>query len=79
MVIRKRLDLPPAVARAFVRDMRAYFAAQPGAKRDLIAVHQLRALQEFQGPREKKLRLDDIKEMFEAMRDTSVDPRIVSV
>jgi hypothetical protein len=32
-------------------------------------VHQLRTLQEYQGPREKKLRLDDVKEMFRQMKD----------
>jgi hypothetical protein len=68
LIKRKRLDLPPAVAKAFVRDMRAYFAEEPGAKRDAIAVHQLRALQEFQGPREKRLRLDDIKTMFAELK-----------
>jgi hypothetical protein len=31
-------------------------------------VHQLKVLQEFQGPREKKLRLDDVKAMFAEMK-----------
>ena len=30
MVIRKPLDLPPAVAKAFVKDMHAYFAEETG-------------------------------------------------
>jgi hypothetical protein len=63
------LDLPPAVARAFVDDMRAYFAEENPIKRDGIAVRQLRALREHQGPREKPLRLSDIKSMFVQMRD----------
>jgi hypothetical protein len=32
-------------------------------------VRQLRALREYQGPREKKLRLSDVKEMFAQMKD----------
>jgi hypothetical protein len=71
MVIRKPLDLPPAVGRAFVDDMRAYFAESDSIKRDLIAVRQLQALKEFQGPREKKLRLSDVKEMFLEMKDSA--------
>ncbi|MGA7718467.1 hypothetical protein [Bradyrhizobium sp.] len=69
MVIRKPVDLPPAVARAFVEDMRAYFAEDNPIKRDGIAVRRLRALREHQGPREKKLRLSDVKEMFALMKD----------
>jgi hypothetical protein len=42
--MRKPLDLPPAVARAFVKDMRAYFAEDDGHRRDAIAVRQLHAL-----------------------------------
>ena len=45
-MIRKPLDLPPAVARAFVEDMRAYFTEENPIKRDGIAVRQLRALRE---------------------------------
>jgi len=65
----KPLDLPPDVARAFVEDMRAYFAEENPIKRDGIAVRQLRALREHQGPREKKLRLSDVKELFAQMKD----------
>jgi hypothetical protein len=32
-------------------------------------VRQLRALREHQGPREKKLRLSDVKELFAQMKD----------
>jgi hypothetical protein len=66
---RKPLELPPVVARAFVQDMRAYFDEENPIKREGIAVRQLRALREHQGPREKKLRLSDIKEMFVQMKD----------
>jgi hypothetical protein len=68
MVIRKPLDLPPAVARAFVDDMRAFFAENNAAKRDAIAVRQLHALKDHQGPREKPLRLSDVKQMFVEMK-----------
>jgi hypothetical protein len=33
MVIRKPLDLPPAVAHAFVKNVRAYFAEESQIKR----------------------------------------------
>jgi hypothetical protein len=38
-------------------------------KQDEIASRQLHALWAFQGPREKKLRLADVKQMFLEMRD----------
>ena len=69
MISRKPLDLPPDVAYAFVEDMRAYFAEENPIKRDGIAVRQLRALREHQGPREKKLRLSDVKALFAQMKD----------
>jgi hypothetical protein len=64
MVTRKPLDLPPAVAREFMKDMMAYFAEDDGHRRDAIAARQLHALREVQGPREKALRLSDVKRMF---------------
>ena len=39
------------------------------AARDEIAARQLQALREYQGPRDKKLRVHDVKEMFEQMKD----------
>jgi hypothetical protein len=66
----KRIDLPPTVARAFVEDMRAYYAEEDGHKRDAIAVRQLHALKVHQGPREKALRLSDVKQMFREMKGT---------
>jgi hypothetical protein len=59
---RKQLEVPPAVARAFVKDMKAFFAAKTGFEKDEIAARQLHALREHQGPRAKKLRLTDIHE-----------------
>jgi hypothetical protein len=66
----KNIELPPRVAQAFVRDMRAFFKAKNQLKQDEIASRQLHALWAFQRPREKKLRLSDVKEMFLQMRDT---------
>jgi hypothetical protein len=37
VIVRKPLDLPPKVARAFVDDMRAYFAEENRYKQDEIA------------------------------------------
>jgi len=36
---------------------------------DAIAAHQLGVLKGYQWPREKKLRLSDVKDTFLAMRD----------
>src|SRR5262245_3632252 len=52
----KPIDLPPEVAKAFVRDMRAFFKEENAIKRDEIAGRQLFALSAFQCPRDKKLR-----------------------
>jgi hypothetical protein len=69
VIVRKPLDLPPAVDRAFVKDMRAFFAEKTRYKQDEIALRQLHALKEHQGPRDKKLRLSDVTDMFYQMRD----------
>jgi hypothetical protein len=66
---RKPIELPPAVARAFVRDMNAYFAETNLIKRDEIAIRRLVALNEYLGRRERPLRVIDVKEMFLQMRD----------
>ena len=63
---RKPIELPPAVARAFVKDMRAFFAEPNAIKRDEIAARQLWALkQHYRG----KLRITDVYEMFVQMKD----------
>ena len=61
----KLIELP--VAKAFVRDMRAFFAAGgTGVEADGIAAQQLHGIkQHYKG----KLRLTDVKEMFLQMRD----------
>jgi hypothetical protein len=65
----KHIELPPQVAKAFVRDMRAFFKAKDQLKRDEIASRQLHALVAFQRPRDKRLRLVDVKRMFQETKD----------
>ena len=48
--------------------MKAFFKAK-GHEADEIAARQCHALQAYQRPRDKKLRLADVKEMFRQMRD----------
>jgi hypothetical protein len=68
LIARKQIELPPNVAKAFVKDMQAYFAEDDGHKRNAIAVRQLHALKEHQGPREKPLGLSDVKAMYLEMK-----------
>jgi septin family protein len=68
----KPLELPLKVAKAFARDMQAFFEEENAIKRDEIAARQLHALQAFQKPREKGLRLADVKEMFLQMKDIKI-------
>ena len=68
-MLRKRLELPPDVTKAFARDMRAYFKATGQNQRDEIAGRQRAALSEFQGPREKPLRITDVIKMFNEIKD----------
>jgi hypothetical protein len=65
---RKQFNFTPAVARSFIADMRALFAVKEGIKRDEIVARQAWLLSEHLGPREKKLRLIDVREMFVQMR-----------
>lgn len=67
--IAKQLELPPEVAKAFVRDMQAFFKAKGQNERDEIAARQRFALSEFQGPRDKKLRVTDVIKIFQALKD----------
>ena len=69
MVMRYPLDLPIAVAHAFLKDMKAYFAEEDRLKRDEIALRQLHALREHQEPREQPLGLSDVKAMFLKVRN----------
>ena len=49
--------------------MRDFFAEENPTKRDAIAAHQFSVLRDYQGPRDKKLRLEDVKQMFAEMKD----------
>ena len=66
---RKLIEIPPVAARSFVRDMRAYHSTNDSIKRDEIAARQAWLLSDHLGPREKKLRVIDLREMFLQMRD----------
>jgi len=68
---RKLPDIPPEVARAFVVDMRAFFAENNGSshKADEIAARQAWALSQYLGPQEKPIRIQDVKQMFLRLRD----------
>jgi hypothetical protein len=65
----KAIELPPGVARHFVEHMHAFFAETDPIKRDAIAAEQMTVLQKYQGPREKPLRIIDVREMFLQMRE----------
>jgi len=69
MMARKPLNLPMDAVRQFAEDMRAFHAASSTMDRAEIAERQLDALQKFLGPRDKKLRLRDVIELFEQMKD----------
>jgi hypothetical protein len=66
-MLRKQLEIPPQAAKAFVRDMRAFFkATEPEAHE--IAARQCRVLQQYQGPREKAA-VSNVKQMFLQMKE----------
>ncbi|WP_338832182.1 hypothetical protein [Bradyrhizobium sp. 27S5] len=66
-VTRKPLEIPPEIARQFAADMRAYHADRDGNLRDRIAVGTRHMLLEHM-PTGTKLRLNEVKELFERMR-----------
>ncbi len=68
---RKPIEIPPAAARSFANDMRAYHATNDSTKKDEIAARQAWLLSEHLGPHEKKLRVIDVREMFAQMKDHS--------
>jgi hypothetical protein len=55
--------------------MRAFLATPNTLKQDEIAARQLQALNEHRRPRDKKLRLADVKRMFVQMRDQEIAER----
>ena len=66
---RKPIDMPPAAAKAFMRDLKAFFAEPDIHKRDLIAGDQMRALWEHQRPGDRRVSILDVKELFYALKD----------
>jgi hypothetical protein len=69
LMTKLNIELPTAAARRFVKDMEAFFTESRAIKRDEIAARQLHALREHRRPRDPKLRLSDVKELFELTRD----------
>ena len=69
MTARADGGLPPKVAKTFVKHMRAYYAEPSAIKRGKIAGDLAYLLKPYLPPRDRKLRLPDIYEMFEAMKD----------
>jgi hypothetical protein len=67
-MLRKELVIPPQAARAFARDMKAYFRTRDKDKRVAIAAKQADLLQQH-WPRGARLRIAEVKEMFRQMRD----------
>jgi hypothetical protein len=65
----KPIELPPEVAKAFVRDMRAFHEEKSPIKRDEIASQQIHVLRQYQGKSERPIKLHEVKEMFVQMRD----------
>jgi hypothetical protein len=66
---RKPIELAPAVARNFLKDMRAFYAEKNSIKKDEIAARQAWLLDQHIKPRGKKLSLVDVREIFVQMRD----------
>jgi hypothetical protein len=66
-MLRKPIELPPEVSKAFVKDMQAFFKAKNQLKEDEIAARQCWALQQHV-PRGTKLRLSDVKEVFRNLK-----------
>jgi hypothetical protein len=62
------IDLPPDIARAFMADLAAYYAEPNEHKRNEIAARQRHILSDYLPPRAKRLRVSDIKAMFDQMR-----------
>jgi hypothetical protein len=65
----KSIELPPEVAKAFVLDMRAFHAEKSPIKRDEIASRQIHVLRQYQAKNERPIKLHQVKQMFEDMRD----------
>jgi hypothetical protein len=51
------------------KDMHLYHATKDSTKKDEIAARQAWLLSEHLGPRERKLRVIDVRQVFEQMKD----------
>ena len=67
-MVRKPLEIPPAAAKAFVKDMKAFFKAKGQIIQDEIAAKQAWLLKAHL-PRGTKLRASDVKELLHQMKD----------
>ena len=67
-MLRKQLEIPPEAAKAFVRDMKAFFKAKGQLMQDEIAAKQVWLLKQHL-PRGTKLRTSDVKDLFLQMKD----------
>lgn len=68
MRTRKPIEIPTGAGLNFVADMDAFFAADTELKRDEIAARQLHQLSAHMRPGDKKLRLSDVRKLFELLR-----------
>jgi hypothetical protein len=66
---RKPIEIPPAATRSIVRDLRLYHATKDTIKRDEIAARQAWLLNQHLEPREKQLRLIDVRQMFRELKN----------
>ena len=66
--MRKPIELPPEAAKAFLRDIKAFFKASGQLMQDEIAAKQVWLLKQHL-PRGTKLRTSDVKELFLQMKD----------
>jgi hypothetical protein len=62
------IELPPKVARAFMADLAAYYAEADEHKRNEIAARQRHILSDYLPRRAARLRVSDVRAMFDQMR-----------
>ena len=65
---RKELEIPPEVAKAFVRDMKKFFKTKTLLGRDEVAAGTA-WMRKNHLPRGTKLRITDVKDLFLQMND----------
>jgi hypothetical protein len=63
-------DIPPAAARRFVEDMRAYHAEKSPHKREEIAARQAWLLNEHLPRGARRIRTNEVAEAFNLMKGT---------